>query len=86
MVDSLRDFFNAWTRRILRRPDSSPRELYLDALDRCIRVPNPHPVHPADSGRGLWADVAPEIVVMHDHAVGRSINRPRDASTVAWPD
>lgn len=68
MVDSLRDFLNVWRRRILRRADLSQRDLYLDALDRCIRIPEPHPV---ESGRGLWADVMTEIVVMHDHAVGR---------------
>lgn len=77
MADSLRDFLNAWRRRLTRRAEINDRDLYLDALDRCIRIPEPHP---AESGRGLWADVMPEIVVMHDHAVGRLYEDRRDST------
>lgn len=74
MVDSLRDLFQAWTRRIMRRPENASRERYLDALDRCIRIPEPHR---GDAARGLWGD-CPEIVVMHDHAVGRLYDERRE--------
>ena len=83
-LESLRDLIHTWKHRIQKdRVVGHRYVLDSNALDRCIKIPEPIL---GDRRGDLRPEARREIVLMNDHAVSRLYDRRKDTGAIPWTD